>query len=471
MMTILKHTLALLLFLTAFGLLQDVIAQERINILSADRGEGGFIDGEPVRKLIGNVKLTTDNMIMDADSVYQFENLYMIHAFNIQIETENDIIWADTLFHNTRTDYSRFRGRVIMLSEKNTLFSEALDYDRIIDVALFNRPVRFEDESGVLIAEDGYYFQNTDIAFFRGNVQLADSLQYLEADSLFMNRGSEFYRLFNNVYAEDREENVTFTGDFLEADSTGYRLLQGNAWMMQVNEAGTDTSHLNAGIIHVTETDTANFIDAYQDVRIWSKSFAAIADTSHYRSDTEEFRLISNPVTWQGRIQLTGPYIKALLEDDQIKYLTSYTRPIAVQEDSLTGRFNQLRGDTLEAFFNTGEIQKITVFDNSEVIFHLKDDDDQPDGLIEMIAAGATTIEFFEGELDSVYAYRNIDGSHLPENPENIDRQLNDFRWDPEMKPERPDIGKPRLPAITLERPFDLPDRYIRYMLQNELIP
>jgi hypothetical protein len=471
MNTTLQYILTFMILFLVSGIISHTSAQERINILNADRGEGGFIDGEPVRKLIGNVRLATDNMVMDADSVYQFENLNMIHAFNIQIETDNDIIWSDTLYHNTLTDFSRFRGRVIMLSEKNTLFSEALDYDRILDVALFNEPVRFEDESGVLIARDGYYFQNTDIAFFRGDVQLADSTQYLEADSLFMNREAEFYRLYNNVYAEDYEERITLAGDYLEADSTGHRLLAGNAWMMQVNEAETDTSHLNSGIIHVTETDTADFIDAYQDVRIWSKSFAAIADTSHYRSDIEEFRLISNPVAWQGRIQLTGPYIKALLEDDEIKYLTSYVRPLAVQEDSLTGRLNQLRGDTLEAFFDVGEIQKIVVFDNSEVIFHLKDEDDQPDGLIDMIAAGSTTITFFEGELDSVYAYRNIDGSHLPEDPQNIGRQLSGFRWDPELKPEPPEIQKPRLPEITPLRPFDLPERYIRYMIEHELDP
>lgn len=466
-----SHIFFSILFLLLINISYDVYAQERINILNAQRGEGGFIDGEPVRKLIGNVQLSTDNMEMDADSVYQFENLNMIHAFNIQIETENDIIWADTLFHDTLNEYSRFRGRVIMLSERNTLFSEALDYDRLLDVALFLSPVRFEDESGILIAEDGYYFQDSDVAFFRGDVQLADTTQYLEADSLYMNRESEYYRLFGNVFAEDYEERVTLAGDYLEADSSGYRLLSGNAWMMQVNEAETDTSHLNAEIIHVMETDTSDYINAFQNVKIWSESFAAIADTSHYRSDIEEFRLISNPIAWQGRIQLTGPYIEAFLEEDEIKFLNSYTRPLAVQQDSLTGRFNQMRGDTLQAFFENGEIERIEVFDNSEIIFHLKDDDNEPDGLIELIAAGSSIIEFHQGELDNFKANRNIDGSHLPEDPENIDRELSGFRWDPEMKPERPEIRQARLPDISIDRPFDLPDRYIRYMLDHEMIP
>ncbi|MEX1062974.1 MAG: OstA-like protein [Balneolaceae bacterium] len=446
-------------------------AQEQITILNADRAEGGTIDGEPVRKLIGNIQLSTDGMTMNADSVYQFETRDMIRAFNIQIESEQDIVWADTLFHNTQTGFSEFRGRVIILSEQNILFSESVDYDRVLDSALFNSRVRFEDDRGVLLADDGYYFQNTDIAFFRGNVQLSDSTQYLEADSLYMNRETDFYRLYDRVYAEDFEEDITLAGDYLEADSAGYRLLSGNAWMMQVNESGTDTSHITSQIIEATETDTADYINAYRDVSIWSGAFSAVADTALYRSDLEQFRLISSPVAWQERIQLTGPYIEALLEDDEIRFLTSYVLPVAVQEDSLTGRLNQMKGDTLHAYFENGEIDSIVVFDNSELIFHLKDEEEEPDGLIDLIAAGPSTIRFLNGELAQFKASRNIEGSHLPEDPKNIDRRLSGFRWDPELRPVQPEIQQARLPDIPGERFFELPERYIRYQNENEESP
>ena len=377
-------------------------AQERITIHNAGRAEGGMVNGEPVRKLLDEVRLQADQTIIEADSAYQYEERNLIQGFNIQIESQSDIVWADTLYHNTLTGFSQLRGRVIVLSERNTLFSESVDFDRVLNVALFNTPVRFEDDRGALLAQDGFYFQNTDIAFFRGDVQLADSTQYLEADSLFMNRSTDFYRLYDHVYAEDFEEQITFAGDFLEADSSGHRRLAGDAWLMQISEAERDTSHLTAGIVHLTESDTVRYIDAYHGVEIWSTSFAALADTAHYRSDIEEFRLRSNPIAWQERIQLTGPYIEALLEDDQVKLLTSYTRPIAVQEDSLTGRLNQMMGDTLRAWFDEGQVDSIVVFNNSELIFHLKDDDDQPDGLIELIAAGASTILFEEGELSDL---------------------------------------------------------------------
>ncbi len=465
----LLYTLLLLFIsLHTLALPNKIYAQEQVTIVQADRGEGGIIDGEPIRRLLGNVELQSDRMYMYADSAYQFEERNLIQAFNIQIETDTDIIWADTLFHDTEREYSRFRGRVILLSELNLLLSESVDYDRILDMAHFNSPVRFEDEDGILLAEGGYYIQDADVAFFTGDVQLADSTQYLEADSLFMNRSAQYYRLHNRVYAFDMEENVTFSGHYLEADSAGNRTLANDAWMMQINEAGTDTSHLNAQLIHLTETDTSDFVDAYKEVRIWSESFSAVADTSHYRSDIEQFRLLSNPVVWQNRIQLTGPYIEAHLSDDQIEFLTSYPDPFAVQQDSLTGRLNQMKGDTLEAHFKEGEIDRIVVFDNSELIFHLKDENDQPDGLIELIAQGASIITFLNGELDNFKAEQNIDGSHLPEDPDYIDRRLSGFRWDPDMRPERPDIRQPRLPPVTEERPFELPERFLRYISDHD---
>jgi lipopolysaccharide export system protein LptA len=467
MNTCTKYLLSLVFIATGmlFLIPGESEAQSRVNILQADRAVGGTVDGQQVRRLLGNVILSTERMMLEADSVYQFTGQNRMTAFNVQIETENEIIWADTIYHNTLTDYSQLRGRVIVRSDNNTVFSEAIDVDMPVDLAIFNIPVRFEDERGTLLAESGLYYQAIDSAVFRGNVQLADTTQYLEADSLFMNRGDDLYELFGQVYAIDYEDKVTFTGDYLYADSAGYRLLTGDdAWMMEISESEADTTHMFAKTIEIFDSDTVSTLDAYRDVRIWSTKFSAIADTAKYRDDLDQFILRSNPILWQKNIQLAGPVIEAFLEDEDIRFLSSYTRPIAVQEDTITGRLHQMTGDTLHAYFNEGTVERIRVFDNSEIIFHVKDEDDEPDGLIELIAAGASTMFFEDGEFDFFKAERNPDGSWLPEDPANIDRRLSNFRWDPELKPLRPEIQVPRLPAIPDERPFELPARYLRFL-------
>jgi lipopolysaccharide export system protein LptA len=460
-------SIGLILLLTVIP--DDSKAQNRVNILDADRAEGAVVDGQFVRKLLGNVILETEQMVMEADSVYDFSEQSMLHAFNIQIETESETIWADTLYYNTLTDYSELRGRVIVQSENNTVFSENMDAALSLELIIFSDPVRFEDERGTLLAESGLYYQDVDSAAFRGNVQLADSTQYLESDSLFMNRQDDLYELHGRVYAEDFEDNVIFTGDYLYADSTGYRLLTGDdAWLMELSENEADTTHLLAKKIELLETDTTSTMDAFEDVRIWSTKFSAIADTALYRDHEEKFILRSNPKLWQKNIQLTGPTIEANLENGDIRFLSSYPRPIAVQEDTVTGRLHQMAGDTLHAYFNEGTVERIVVFDQSEIIFHQRDEDDEPDGLIELVAQGSSTMYFLDGEFDLFKAERNIDGSYLPESPENVNRQLDNFSWNPEQKPQRPLIQIPRLPAIPEERPFELPPRYIRYIENNQ---
>lgn len=458
------------LFLTVFTAFNPVQAQDSVIILQADRLDGGIEDGETVRKILGDVILQTEDMIMETDSVYQYVNRNLLVAFNSQIETENEMIWADILYHNTKTEYSRMRGRVIVQSEQNTVFSDSIDVDQQNDLAIFNVPVRFEDEDGTLIAESGLYYQAADSAVFRGNVQLADSSQYLEADSLFMNRSKDLYELFGQVYAEDYEDGITFTGEYLYSDSTGYRELIDDTWLMEVSESQADTTHLLAEKIEILETDSTSIMDAFGNVKVWSPKFSAIADTANYIDHEERIIFRSSPVLWQKNMQLTGPYIEAFLEDDDIRFLQSYEKPIVVQEDSATGRLHQMTGDTLHAFFDDGAIERIRVFDNAEIIFHQVDENDEPDGLIEMISAGPATMDFLDGDIDFFKATRNIDGSYLPEDPANIERRLDNFRWDPGMKPLRPELRTPRLPAIPEERPFELPPRYLEYLSETNNI-
>ena len=458
------HILLLAVILTSTLFISQGQGQSRVNIIQAETLESGVFEGENVRKILGNVVLRTEDMVMRTDSVLDFQNRNLLMAFNAQIETANDILWADTLYYNTAQEYSRLRGRVVIQSEQNTVFSESMDVDHISEITTFNVPVRFEDANGTLIAQNGLYYQALDSAIFRGNVQLADSTQYLEADSLFMNRTEELYELFGRVYAEDFEDNVTFAGNYLYADPTGYRLLEGNAWLMEISESETDTTHLLANRIELTEVEDRSFMDAHGNVRIWTSKFAAIADTVNYREDPDQFTLRSSPTLWQNRMQLTGPFIEALLVEGDIRFLESYPQPIIVMEDSVSARLHQMTGDTLHAHFEGGILDRIRVFDNTQSIFHNLDENNEPDGLIEMISIGPLLMYFTDGEIDSLVALRNIDGSYLPESPENIDRQLDNFQWFPDQRPQKPPPQLPRLPEVPAERPFDLPPRYLLYL-------
>ncbi|WP_138429245.1 OstA-like protein [Fodinibius saliphilus] len=453
-------------------------AQNKVNILKADSIVGGSYNGERVQKILGDVRLRSQNMEMLCDSAYQFVNKSEMRAFgNIQIDTEDEMIWADSLKYFTDIDFSQLRGRVVIETDSTTLFGNSVDYRFTTKVAHFLDDIRFEDEQGILLANSGFYYRKADSAVFRGHVQLKDSLKYLEGDSLFTNRSSEYYEMYGNVFGDDQENKTMIQGRYLESDSTGRSLLKEEAWLKNFKSDTTDstradTTHIQAQKIlsseQRTERDTTTVIHGYENVRIWSPDFSALSDTTQYTDSTDTFELWSNAKSWHKQVQLTGPYIKAKIIDGNIDSLKSYPRPFSVQQDTTLERLNQITGDTLHADFNEGDLRQIYVFGNAHLLRFSKNEEGDPDGAIDMIAPDIR-IFFQKGKLVKMKGIGAINGSYLPESKQTANKKLEGFSWDPKKRPKRPETPMQRRFAPISEQVFfDLPRRYIKYLKKTD---
>jgi len=469
-----KYILSVSLLLILASITQKAKAQHPVTIQKANRIEGGTFHGDRVQKILGNVHLKGKKLEMYCDSAYQYVNKNQIRAYgNIEVDTKSEKIWADTLVYLTDIDFSRLRGRVVIEADSTTLFGNSVDYRFSTKVAHFLDEIRLEDQRGTLMANSGFYYRKADSAEFHGKVQIADSLKYLEGDSLYSNRKSKRYEMYGNVYGNDHQHESMIKGDYLEADSTGHRLLKGNAWLKNFESDTTDTTqadttHIRAKIIRSEErrlkNDTTQIVHAYQNVRIWSPSFSAVGDTSLYSDSTHAFEIWSNSKAWHKQVQLTGPYIKALLQHGHIDSLQSYPHPFSVQHDTTIDRLNQIKGDTLTAGFNEGALKQIHVFGNSHLLRFTKNDKDKPDGAID-VRAPDIRIFFDEGKLVRMKATGAVNGSYLPEDKKLAKRQLNGFSWNPELRPQKPkEPMKRRFPPIPRKVFFELPKRYIEYL-------
>lgn len=460
--------LAIYFIFTYFLLLAPgLFAQDVVQLIRFDSATLTQLDGERVQKLY-NARMNMRNVTLVCDSAYRFLDREEMRAFgNIQIDTETENIWTDTLYYYTNKELSLLRGRVIIKQDSTTLFGEKVDYNFLTKVAYFPSGIRLEDAQGTLIARTGTYFQNQDSAVFRMDVQLEDTSQYVEGDSLFINREKEYLQLYSNVFVRDSTNNGLLTGEYLEADSTGRRYVDRNAYLMNVesDSSQSDTTHIFAGSILLLDQDTTTTIDALKNVRVWATKFASLSDSLFYDSASELFELIGFLKAWQKNIQLNGPFISVQLDSSQVKQLTAFHEAFAVQEDTLTGRLHQLKGDTLTAFFNVGEISRIVLESNSQILYHTTNDAGEPDGAMEN-SSPRTTLYFEEGELTQAKMGQN-QGLFLPEYDALIERRLDGFSWSPELKPQKPNqIPSPRFKPIPKSRPFELPRRYVAFILQ-----
>ncbi|MDX1670995.1 MAG: OstA-like protein [Balneolaceae bacterium] len=467
-------SIVIAVFLLSFAWPLTAVAQSEFLIRDAKFLRNITVDNEQIRYGVGNVHLVSDQAEVFCDSVYRFLDKNEIRAYgNIEVRTEQERIWTDTLVYFSDVDFSQLRGRVIIETDTMILFSNSVDYRFTTRVGHIIDRVRLEDQEGVLTARSGYYYREPDSAVFRGNVQLADTLQYAEGDSIFVNRRKESYEIHGDVFIDDREERVKLKGDYLEADSTGRRLLEGNAWMQRfeadsarTDSTESDTTHIWSNRIlstrDIVDADTNNIVNAYGNVRIWSSEFAAIADTARFESLTETFELWSDPIAWHQQIQLTGPYIRVRLKDEQIERLTSYPTPFAVQHDTTIDRLNQMTGDTLIARFNEGEISHIHLYNNSHLIRYTENENGQSDGAVELVAP-STRIFFKEGKLEELKSTGPVDGSYLPESEQTKEKRIDGFSWNPNLRPRKPaEKMNPRFMPIPDTLWFELPRRFVQ---------
>ena len=221
--------------------------------------------------------------------------------------------------------------------------------------------------------------------------------------------------------------------------------------------------------ILLLEHDSTSTIEGIGKVKIWTSKFSSLSDTLFYDSDTEIFSLNGNPKSWNKQTQLSGTSIIVELDSSKIKKLSSFPNAFAVQQDTITKRLNQLKGDTLFAYFDENDISKIDLFPNTQILYHTKNQDNQPDGAMEYTSP-TTTLFFENGELIQAKMGQN-EGLFLPEYNDLVNRTLDGFNWNPELRPQKPSsIPIPRFAPIPIKRPFKLPSRFVQFAENSKII-
>jgi hypothetical protein len=111
----------------------------------------------------------------------------------------------------------------------------------------------------------------------------------------------------------------------------------------------------------------------------------------------------------------------------------------AVQEDSATGRLQQLKGRAMTAFFRQDSLRRFVAEPNGEVVYFRTDEAGQPAGALE--ASGDRIVAWFGGgELDSAKAYSGVEGVYYDESIVPQPLRLEGFIWTPEARPSKADL-------------------------------
>lgn len=477
-----------------------LMAQKRVKLKQADSLVGGTDEtGENYNKFIGNVIFTQDETTIHSDSALLYKQRNYVEAFGRVkiIEGDSVTITARKLTYDGNTKKAELRKNVVFNKLKQmTLYTDFLDYDRLRQQAKYFNGGKLVDSINTLTSAKGYYQVNTNMASFKKNVvgtnpdytMESDTLQYntqskiiffraptklinkdgdiatyndgtydtkvrlsslnqgevetesyiLTGNRLYLDDIRKLYKGIGDVEMISKEQDVIITGDDGYYDKReGIAKVYGNALMKKIMK--DDTLYLTADTLMAIENEdpAKKRLLAYYDVKIFKSDLQGIADSMAYFTADSIIYFYQDPVLWTGENQLSADSINVEVANGTINKLNLRVNSFVVSVDSIKN-FNQIKGRTMEGYFNAGELDKVDVNGNGESIFFALNDEETAMVGMNRILCSNIVIRFVENKADNLSFYVNPEASFIPPHElEESEQELRGFSWRVKEKPEK----------------------------------
>ncbi len=497
---------ALFLFSIPFSALQ---AQEKkkIEILGADVLTTGTINGEKVRKLIGNVKMKQDDVYMDCDSAYFYTNRNATDAFgNVYIHQQDLQIYADSLKYNGDDRIADLFGNVRLIEPRMTLTTKRLTYNMVTKTAKYSMGGHVVNDQTDLVSRNGYYNSESKMAFFRYDVKLVNPNYTLECDTLGYNMDTEtsyFYGPTNitttdsKIYCESGWYNgKTEISSFgkntilynppqtLYADSLYYEkkngygeayyhfdwvdtsqnivMSGGKAVFFEKTDSITATEKplltyvLDGDSLHIAadtlisrkDTVEERELYAFHDVRLFKSDLQGKCDSLVYAFRDSTIRMYREPILWGDDSQMTGDTIYLYMKNNQMDRVELFPNGFIVNE-SFPKLYDQIKGRHIWGYFIDGDLNNMHVAGNGESVYYGKDSRSAYLG-INKAECSEMWIYLKENKVNRIKFYTKPTATFHPMqqvNPENF--KLENFNWRYEQRPKsKEDLLKDPEPEV-----------------------
>ena len=497
---VLKIRLSLFLFLLlAAG---SAFAQDRIEIIHAEElaSDNGLSKG--AKRLIGNVALKQNDVLLTCDSAYFYTETNQVQAFSHVVITQGDslhITCAHALYDGTKKQ-GELQGDVVMINGASTLRTDRLLYDS-------NRKLGYYLTGGTVVANGltvtsrhGFYRTQEKTTFFQGKVVVVgtdlnmqtDSLNYrpeqntadffgptvirsqgsiiyselgsfntktgkgrfsrknkiindggqtVAADRINFDRETNYGCAEGHAIITDTANNLIVNSELAELYDRGNRVVAtGNTVLKTFTSA--DTTYLYADTLRsfLNAKDSVRNFLAFHHVSVLDSNAALVCDSLSYSSSDSIFRCYGKPIAWFDAYQAYGDTLYIHRDKQGLRTLDLVANSMVINRvDSF--KYNQIKGKFINANFALGKLANVYVKGNAQSIYYVAEDITKDVG-VNQIACTTMRIEVRNGRPGLIRTYGTPTGRLTPSaqaNPDDL--QLKGFRWQPERKPS---FAKPR---------------------------
>lgn len=512
---------SLLIIFSLFTL--NVSGQEvrrRVEILHSDSMKNERVDERNRRRLLGNVRLKHNDLFMNCDSAWYYDDTNQVLAYNNihiwQGDTMN--IRAERLIYNGDTRKAVLTRSVELEDKEIKLFTEKIDYDVNSQTAVYEEGGRILNADNVLTSLTGIYYSDRKMVHFRDSVKIvnpdfvmtADSMRYdtsgevawftgpteaigdsiylycengwydtrnslsqlmqnalldnrkqqISGDTLWYDEKSGAGEAFGRVTIIDTTDNITVGGNYAWYVKRPERfLLTGSPWFTLFSD--DDTLTLRADTLRsIPVEDTTGLshrlLKAYYGCTMFSREMQGRCDSLAYSFQDSVIRLYTDPIIWSKENEMSADSIALYTVNSKADYMEMYNNVFVVSQAD-EERFDQISGKNLTGHFIDNKLRNIKVSGNAEIIYYVIDENE----LIGVNRAKSGTLEIFfdEGKIEEVYQRQSPDGTmNPPLKTADTEMRLDMFRWYPDKRPQRESSGIPEQAAPLRAVPERYPD-------------
>lgn len=351
---------------------------------------------------------------------------------------------TDTLQYNINTEIATFTSPTIIYSDsgRRTIKTRQGYFDMKNKKGILNKRSVVEDSTYTFTSDDMAVDDSTQLGEFRGNAV------YRGKDT-----AQGFDMIANNIKTDRKKDILLATEQpiliikqgkdsiFVSADTFYTARLTDLEKVRKVPVVRLDTSGKKiqpANTTSSTDSSRNKYFEAYYHVRIFSDSLQAVCDSMFYSLSDSVFRLFKKPVVWAKENQITGDTIYLFIKDKKPERLLVYENAMAINKVDSTRLdfYNQVKGTTLNAWFEEGKIHSMRVKGNAENIYYGQDEQNRFIG-VNKSSSDVIHVLFDKGKPSRISFLSNYDGVLYPMHQvDHNTLRLRGFQWLDAIRPK-----------------------------------
>ncbi len=292
-------------------------------------------------------------------------NFYLDVHLNSRNDSDTLDIYSDTLYYNTNTHVAELYSPSTIVNARGNIYTSQGVYDTDSNRAtLFRRSTVLTSQGHTLVGDTIYYDRNLGYGEAWGNMVLTDTIHKSELSGDY------------GYYDELADSSFATGRALLKEFGQGDTLYMHGRYIQTFATVDTTTIPADtvAGTAESLRLDTTHIAVVYPRVRFYRSDMQGLCDSMRFTQRDTMMRMFIKPVVWNQNQQIFGEVIEVHMNDSTIERAYLPDNGFAAQQ--IEGEhFNQISGKEMTAQFENGELRRLDISGNVEIIMYPEEND------------------------------------------------------------------------------------------------